>query len=360
MKNKNFVEIEQISVLKSIQIYLGGNIVVKRLFKSAVSAVCVLALTLSLSISSSAAPVKKAKLASAAATGTSSITIKWSKVKGVKGYIVYRKSKNKAYAKIATVSKSKASYKDTKLASGTKYFYKLKTYKKSGSKMIYSAFSNVKSATTKFGLKMSPTTVKFTKYNEEKKIYIKGLADNVYREIKWELSDDSLCWMYASKYHNYATVTAKQSGSCTLTAKYNSKVYTCKLVFALPASKCTLVKPKLPAELKYGYNSSYSGLTVYSEMTVTALSYKFKDNYDGTVNLEITYSGQKTGDKDGNNGTSACGLLVKLYNSSDAVVKSSTDFISDLTVGEKFANETISIYNLTTDNYTLVLADYIS
>lgn len=86
---------------------------------------------------------------SVAATASTSTELKWSKVKEAAGYQVYRYNEvKKKYELVRTLSKaSTVSYKDSKLASGTTYQYKVVAYKKAET----SAASKV-SATTKPGI----------------------------------------------------------------------------------------------------------------------------------------------------------------------------------------------------------------
>ena len=65
------------------------------------------------------------KLVSAKAQGTSKIKVTWKKVSGADGYKVYRKTwhSDDKWRKIVTLSGSKSTYTDSKLKSGTLYFY---------------------------------------------------------------------------------------------------------------------------------------------------------------------------------------------------------------------------------------------
>ena len=72
-------------------------------------------------------------LAEPAVTGASNITsgvqVKWSKVTGATGYIVYRKGAGKGWGRIADIkSGSTVSYTDTTAASGTTYTYTVRAY----------------------------------------------------------------------------------------------------------------------------------------------------------------------------------------------------------------------------------------
>lgn len=75
------------------------------------------------------------------------IVLKWSKVSGADGYVVYRKTGSGSYSKIATVKGSKkATYTDKKAKKGKTYTYKVKAYKSK----TYSAYSNAKKIKDKY------------------------------------------------------------------------------------------------------------------------------------------------------------------------------------------------------------------
>ena len=77
----------------------------------------------------------------------SGVTLKWSKVTGAEGYMVYRKTGSGSYSKIATVKgNSKVTYTDKSAKKGKKYTYKVKAYKSK----TYSAYSNTKTITDKY------------------------------------------------------------------------------------------------------------------------------------------------------------------------------------------------------------------
>lgn len=80
-----------------------------------------------------------------------SITIKWDKIQGAKGYQVYRSTAyNGTYKKVATIKKkSKTKFKDTNLKSGQCYYYKVRSYTKSNGKKVYGNFSPALAVYTK-------------------------------------------------------------------------------------------------------------------------------------------------------------------------------------------------------------------
>ena len=102
-----------------------------------------------------AAKVDFTKVASAS---YDKLRISWEPMSGVDGYQIYRAtSKSGKYAKIATVKgASSATYTNTGRTCGTRYYYKLRAYKKIGGKTVYSKYSTTLSAYAK------PAKVKVT------------------------------------------------------------------------------------------------------------------------------------------------------------------------------------------------------
>lgn len=72
------------------------------------------------------------------------VQISFEKVAGANGYEIYRSTKsNKGFKKIATLTKaSKVTYVDKKCNTGIKYYYKVRAYRKVGSKKAYSEYSS--------------------------------------------------------------------------------------------------------------------------------------------------------------------------------------------------------------------------
>lgn len=84
------------------------------------------------------------------AAGSDSLELTWKKVSGVSGYEIYRSTKSDGgFEKIATInSADTTNYKDTGLTPGTVYYYKMRTFTKSGSKTNYGSYSKVESGGT--------------------------------------------------------------------------------------------------------------------------------------------------------------------------------------------------------------------
>ena len=74
--------------------------------------------------------------------------VKWKKVSGASGYVVYRSTKkSKGFKKVAAVKGAK--YTNKKLKSRKTYYYKVKAFKKISGVKIYSSYSKVKKVKVK-------------------------------------------------------------------------------------------------------------------------------------------------------------------------------------------------------------------
>lgn len=81
----------------------------------------------------------------AESAGYQSVRISWNRVSKANGYQIYRAtSKTGNYKRIKNTTT--ASFKNTGLTTGQKYYYKVRAYKKSGNNTLYSGFSNTASA----------------------------------------------------------------------------------------------------------------------------------------------------------------------------------------------------------------------
>ncbi|WP_099467088.1 lectin like domain-containing protein [Konateibacter massiliensis] len=121
---------------------------------------------------------------------TTSVKLNWTKQGGVTGYEIYRyNTSTKKYEKIATNKKaSKNTYTDKSREAGTSYKYKVRAYKKSGSKYTYGTYSSVLTTATK------PKTTTLT-----------GTAQSKKAKLSWTKVDG------ASGYEIYMS-TKKSSG----------------------------------------------------------------------------------------------------------------------------------------------------
>lgn len=76
--------------------------------------------------------------------GKRKITVKWSKVSGASGYVVYRSAKKAgSYKAVKTIKKaSTVSYTNKKLKKKKAYYFKVRAYKMKNGKRIYSSYSS--------------------------------------------------------------------------------------------------------------------------------------------------------------------------------------------------------------------------
>lgn len=72
---------------------------------------------------------------------TTSVKVRWKKIKGADGYQVYRALPGKSFYKVKTVKAAKVQYLDKNLKSNTKYYYKVRGYKVINGKKTYGKFS---------------------------------------------------------------------------------------------------------------------------------------------------------------------------------------------------------------------------
>lgn len=100
----------------------------------------------------------------ATSISTNSIKLKWSKVSGAKGYVVYQKKSGK-WSRIKVTASN--SYTVSKLKSGTTYQFCVKPYTKSGTKTIYGNASKTLTTST------NPATVSFKLTAGTKKVSVK-------------------------------------------------------------------------------------------------------------------------------------------------------------------------------------------
>lgn len=180
----------------------------------------------------------KAKNLKISKVTTSSVTLKWDKVSGADGYVVYR-YKSGEWVKAATVSKNTA--KISKLSAGKTYKFMVKAYKKSSGTTVYGESSSTLSAKTALGKvkdlkassrKRSSITLKWDKvtgatgyqvyrYNGSKWVKIATVKSNSYTN-----SDLKRNTQYQYKVRAYGTVNGKTSyGSYSSTLKAKTTIF---------------------------------------------------------------------------------------------------------------------------------------
>ena len=77
--------------------------------------------------------------------GTKKAALSWKKIKGASGYCIYMSTKkNGTYKRVKHITKgSTVSYKKTKLKKGKTYYFKIRAYRKIGTKNYYSSYSTI-------------------------------------------------------------------------------------------------------------------------------------------------------------------------------------------------------------------------
>lgn len=86
-------------------------------------------------------------LSSVSRSGSGKLKLIWKKVSGASGYQIYRSThKNSGYKKIKTISgKGTPVYTDRGLRKGRRYYYKIRAYRKTDTRIYYGKFSSIRS-----------------------------------------------------------------------------------------------------------------------------------------------------------------------------------------------------------------------
>ena len=147
-----------------------------------------------------------------------SLKLRWNKVKGADGYLIYAKkcASKGSYKKIKTIKKKgTTSYTQKKLKKGTYYQYKVVAYKTKGNKKYILSTSMPVYATTKGGKYTNPKSVRITKPDRAKKksevIIKKGKKVQLKANIKKEKQavKEYRKLSYETSNKKIATVSAK-------------------------------------------------------------------------------------------------------------------------------------------------------
>lgn len=123
------------------------------------------------------------------------------------------------------------------------------------------------------------------------------------------------------------------------------------LPYNKPSSNCSITLPQLPLIVN---NYSWSG-EVRRTVRIESIDVEWEDNYDGTVDCILNFSGEKIFDE---NGSESTFLAYKLYDSDGYVLDSGTFITDDLQAGDKFKDMEAKIYSLQPQAYKLEITDY--
>ena len=169
-----------------------------------------------------------------------SLKLRWNKVKGADGYLIYAKkcASKGSYKKIKTIKKKgTTSYTQKKLKKGTYYQYKVVAYKTKGNKKYILSTSMPVYATTKGGKYTNPKSVRITKPDRAKKksevIIKKGkkvqLKANIkkgkqavkeYRKLSYETSNKKIATVSAK-----GVIKGVRKGTCYVYVYAQNGVY---------------------------------------------------------------------------------------------------------------------------------------
>lgn len=152
--------------------------------------------------------------------GKKSVSLKWSKVSGADGYMIYSAKCGRKLKLKKTVGKNVRTWKQKKLKAGTYYKYYVAAYKLvNGKKVVIGESSDIHTATTGkgYGYAKKITVKKSTfKLSVGKTATIKATLKNTSKKVK----DHTVRIRYISTNNDVATVnakgkiTAKSAGTC--------------------------------------------------------------------------------------------------------------------------------------------------
>ena len=151
-----------------------------------------------------------------ARSSNTSLKLTWEKVVGASGYVVYRSTKaDSGFKAVKTITKgSTVSFTNTKLKSGTSYYYKVRSYKTVAGKKIYGPYSDVKAGAA---LKTPSITVKSANYKEIAITWKKITGASGYEVLRSETKGGT--------YVPVATVTGNASVKYVDTVTHNKTYY---------------------------------------------------------------------------------------------------------------------------------------
>lgn len=189
-------------------------------------------------------------------------------------------------------------------------------------------------------------------------------GEEVYKETKIVSQDDFGNYTSQIAGEQYLANIRISTSDIQLGTSSNGKVYltvyksdiarfdevNCDALYCLPIKDVQLSCDTFPLELKI---KDYSGNTE-SVIQINDVSYDFDKEY--SPKLKITISGEKTY---GEQGLSYDIFSYKLYDSDGYMIDSGSIYLSALSAGDKFKDDSLVIYDITPGtSYTLKLMEY--
>ncbi len=241
-----------------------------------------LALIFTLSTATTFAATKPGKVTNATVKSTTydSINISWKKVTRAAGYEVYRAtSKSGTYKLVKTINKGKTvTFSDTKVKSNKKYYYKVRAFKKSGSKKIKGKFSAIFSGKTKRCTLASKTSVTLNP-GESKDITITYKRSGT---VYWESDDSDIATCSWGEFNNNKcplTIEAGDPGTTYvyITNSHNNEKIKIKVTVkgsgdAVSDGDYIKVKMIIPQQNTYNYYVDFE-IVNYSDETISISSF---------------------------------------------------------------------------------------
>ena len=154
-------------------------------------------------------PVPQTSVLSLTSYDYKSVKLGWTQSGGAQGYVIERrKASESSFKKIATVgSGTKVSYVDKKVATGTKYVYRVRAYRVVNDKKVWSEYSNQLSATPT--LQAPSVTVGNASYNSLSISWNKVAGADGYRILRSESLNGKYKTVKTSKSESVFTYTDK-------------------------------------------------------------------------------------------------------------------------------------------------------
>lgn len=107
--------------------------------------------------------------------------------------------------------------------------------------------------------------------------------------------------------------------------------------------------PDLPLEVKRYFSTG----TLWYKVNLTEIDWSYETNYDGTIDIILSFTGTKTYYYKGNNVSSSNTFSIRILDSDGYVVDTKTVYPPSLMVGESFRDEEVKFYNLDVGEYTI-------
>ena len=224
-----------------------------------------------------------------ASKGRTHIKLTWKKVKGESGYKIYQKT-SKGWKCVKTIkSGSKTTYTLDGFNSHTVYYFKLRAYKKSGGKTVYSKYSAAKKVTTKYGAGTKNFSCEsFSLEKTENWVFKGAFSDSVFLQ---RTPEDDVERFFPADFRASAEEINKERWDMTLEdfvdfeigeeeSNYYSRIYKLAGYRKLDGVKCAVLRFDSDTDPDYI-------LLALKEHTLYRISYYYPSAKEDTYGKEI-------------------------------------------------------------------------